>query len=134
VHNLVEKREHVVANEGTPPRRHLEQECAQRVEIGARVHATVPYLLGGHVGHSADQCGGAADGGRLCDVRGSGHNAGQAEIEYLGAPTRRDDDIPRLEVTMNDALLVRRLEALGDIECNGAGPSLGEWAVRQRAG
>jgi hypothetical protein len=79
----------------------------QALEIGTSVHAAVSHLLGGHVGHGADQGGRAADGVRLREARGSRRHAGETEVEYLGAPARRDDDIPRLEVAMDNALLMR---------------------------
>src|SRR5208282_5841141 len=43
--NLLEKREHVVATERALARRHLEQDRAERIEIGARVYSVISHLL-----------------------------------------------------------------------------------------
>ena len=74
--NLVEEREDVLAAERAPPRRHLEQDRAQRVEISAGVDRVISDLLGRHVGYSANQRRSTADGGRLREACGSGHDAG----------------------------------------------------------
>ena len=39
----------------------------------------------------------------------------EAEIEHLHGPVRADLDVGRLEIAMDDALLVRRVERLGDL-------------------
>ena len=44
---------------------------------------------------------------------------GEAEVEHLDVPVRRDLDVGRLEIAMDDALLVRRLERLGDLDGDG---------------
>ncbi len=41
---------------------------------------------------------------------------GQAEVEDLGVPVLRDEDVLRLEVAVHDARLVRRLQRLGDLD------------------
>jgi hypothetical protein len=37
----------------------------------------------------------------------------QAEVEHLDGAVRADSDVRRLQITMDDALFVRRLQRLG---------------------
>ena len=41
---------------------------------------------------------------------------GQSEVEHLGMPALGDEDIRRLDVTMHDALGVRRIQRIGDLD------------------
>ena len=43
---------------------------------------------------------------------------GQAEVEHLDHAIGRDLDVGRLQIAMDDALLVRRFERLGDLPRN----------------
>ena len=44
---------------------------------------------------------------------------GEAEVDHLHRAGLRHHDVGRLEVAMDDALLVRRLERLGDLPGDG---------------
>ena len=48
---------------------------------------------------------------------------GEAEVQDLHDAVRRDLDVRRLQVPMNDVLLVRRIECVGDLP--GDGESVG---------
>jgi hypothetical protein len=84
--------------------------------------------------HGADESGSGAQGGRLGEARCPGQEASETEVEHLGAPARRDDDVARLYVAMDDALLMRRLQGIGDIERDGPRPGLGKRPVREDPG
>ena len=43
------------------------------------------------------------------------HQLGQAKIQNLDAPVFGDENVLRLQVTVDDALLVRRRQAVGDL-------------------
>ena len=43
----------------------------------------------------------------------------EAEVQHLDRAVSSDLDIGGLQVAMNDALLVRGFEGLGDLACNG---------------
>jgi hypothetical protein len=43
------------------------------------------------------------------------HRLGQTEVEHLHLAARRELDVGRLEIAMDDAFLVRRLERVGDL-------------------
>ena len=56
----------------------------------------------------------SAPGGLTSGRRGlSGFR--QPEVEHLHGAVRADFDVRRLQITMDDALLVRRLQRLGDL-------------------
>src|SRR5207244_8162066 len=89
------------------------------------------YLLGRHVGHCAH--GGARTRQvwfrctRFCDVgcglrRGFSHLC-QPEVQNLGASPLRDKDVGGLEVTMDDALTVSRIERVGNLDSRAAFPT-----------
>ena len=53
----------------------------------------------------------ADDGARRIGIEG----LGQAEVQHLDLPFGREGDVGRLEVTMDDPLLVRRFQRIGDL-------------------
>jgi len=107
---------------------HLVQHGPQRPDVAARVGLAPFQLLGRHVEHRAHQrpfaceriryvgqrprLGGRAGRHRLRRLR-------QPEIEQLDAGTRQHD-VAGLEVTVDDAALVRLAERLADLGAPGA--------------
>ena len=71
------------------------------VEIGQRGDVAAGELLGGHIGRRADQRAGLGEG-RLAGV-----HASRAEVREENAITG-DEDVGGLDVTVDDALTVRR--------------------------
>jgi hypothetical protein len=118
--------------EGHPPRDHLVQHAAQTVEIAAPVHRRGRRgLLRAHVGRGPDRkpdpgerrAAGEAD--RPCD----------AEIRHHRM-TVRDEDVLRLDVSMNHAAPVGVVERVGDFpgdrhRLGGREPRLGHQPVAQ---
>ena len=93
----------------------LVENGAEREEIAARVGDAAAHLLGRHVP------GGAHDRARLRQRQRAGGRrralggAGHAEVEDLHLPVARDEQVVGLEISVNDALLVHRGEAVGDL-------------------
>jgi hypothetical protein len=46
---------------------------------------------------------------------------GETEVEHFHRAVLADFDVGGLQIAMNDALLMRRLEGLGDLSCDGQG-------------
>ena len=69
-----------------------------------------PVIIAGDVivGEFASDAGAAAAAGRLQGLR-------QPEVQHLDSAVVAHLDVRRLEIAMDDALLVRRLERLGDL-------------------
>ena len=53
------------------------------------------------------------------------HRLGDAKVEDLDGAVRRDLDVGRLEIAMDDVLLVSRVE--GDRDLPGQAKALGNW-------
>jgi hypothetical protein len=108
--------------EGKHAGAHLIEHGAEREQIGAAVEIFSADLLRAHVSHGADGGAGAGeicldgDGRRGCsaaELRGG--ELGEAEIENFGLTFRRDEDICRLDVAMDDAFGVGGVESTGDL-------------------
>ncbi len=86
---------------------HLVHDDAHRVDVGAVVDVLAQRLLRGHVERRAEDGAGA---GEVVVAVGPGH-LGDAEVEQLGDVLALggvgDEDVLRLHVPVNDALLVR---------------------------
>ena len=106
------------------PREHLVEHAAERPDVGALVHRLAARLLRAHVGGRAEDHPGLRHRGRRdrrrlrdarrCDARRL-HRLRQAEVQHLHRAVRSHLDVRRLQVAMDDALLVRRFERLGDL-------------------
>ena len=108
---------------------HFIEHGAERKKIGARVEFLGTRLFGRHISDGAD---GAAWTGELCGVHAlSGHCLGwggaaafkayfgEAEVENFGVATVGDENICRLDVSMDDALGVRGIQCVGYIDGDG---------------
>ena len=102
---------------------HLVEDQAQRVEIGTRIRLLSFELLRRHVAEGAEdraclgQRPGAALRRHLRHARaGCGLCAepGQAEVEQLDAG-RGDHHVAGLQVPVDDAVIVRRVQRVGDL-------------------
>ena len=107
------------AGEGRLPRQGLVEDAAERVDVGPLVERVAGDLLGRDVLERADDLSG--DG----DPRERARALGQAEVAEVAVLASRglgDEDVRRLDVTMDEALLVRGVEGLRDLreEVDGA--------------
>ena len=111
---------YAVTREGHLARGHLVENRPKREQICACVQFPGLHLLGRHVRHSAQH------GARAGQVRFGFSVAGgdpgcdfcQTEIENLRMPAPRDEDVGRLDVAMHDALAVRCVEPVGNVNGN----------------
>src|SRR5262249_50738123 len=92
-----------------------------RKEVAARVGRLSSDLLGRHVAESPENHARFRAAGFCRKARGFGgrlllHELGEAEVQDLDAAVSRDEEVLGLQVPMNDALLVGRGEAGGDLE------------------
>ena len=125
----------VLAGERTLAGERLVEAAAERPHVGARIGGQPAGLLGTHVRRGAEQrprarrLGGQGGGVREVTERAGGgaaatrlrsllvgHRLGETEVEDLDPAVVRELDVGRLEIAMQDPLLVRRLESLGDLE------------------
>ena len=87
---------------------------AQRVDVGARVDAVAANLLGRHRVRRAEP---GADDGQPALARVGVQQLGDAEVQQLDhalAADLGDEDVARLEVAVDDAEIVRRLQRGAD--------------------
>ena len=112
---------------GIVPGRHLIQHRTEGEQIGARIQLFRAHLLRRHVGDGAhrrartgqmllvDRCRrrvGRCDSGWTNWRR---RHLRQSEIENLGVPALGDENVGGLDVAMNDALGVRGVERVGNL-------------------
>ena len=110
--------------ERAPAREHLVQHQAERKDVGSGVERIAEGLLGRHIQHRAH--GGARvgqDAGVLAfrpgyGARRLGRHRRQTEVEQLRVAARRDEDVRRLHVAMDDAGAVRGAERVGDLHAH----------------
>ena len=98
------------------------EHAAERPDVGSMVHVPAARLLRAHVRRRAHDvpCVGHLRGTvaprlRVLDVAVSRDDLGQAEIQNLHGSIWRDLDICRLQITMDDASVVRRLQSSRDL-------------------
>ena len=128
-----------LAAEGKAARGPLEEDDAEREDVGAVIERLASQLLGRHVGDRPGEIG--VQGGRAAlvpaDHRGKGkEDAGQAEVEDLDRARRVDHDVLGLEVAVDDAAGVggghRARQGQGDLEEAVEGDAAGLDELRQR--
>jgi hypothetical protein len=111
-----------IPGEWRPSRRHLVEYGTEAEQIRPGVELFTARLLRRHEGHSADRC----PGNREMFLRDGGGRQGgrggplplrfrQTEIENFCLAALRDEDVRRLDVAMNDLLLMRRVERVGNL-------------------
>jgi len=124
------------AGERAAAREHLVEHASERPDVGPLVDRLSARLLGAHVGGSPDDASGFSrveterrgveasfvdPGVRIDRLR-------DAEVEHLHDTGRCDQDVGRLQVAVDDAAFVRRLERARDLLRGGQGV-----AERQRS-
>ena len=112
------------------PRQHLEEHDAEGPHVSALVDGTAPRLFGTHVprgpeNHARHGLRRREHGGRRRGVRQRGFRSGgeveglrEPEVEDLHRTVVADLDVGRLEIAMDDALLVRGLERVRNLARN----------------
>ena len=108
---LLEKHKRRHRLEGGTPGQHLVENRTQRVDVAARVRgaALALRLLGADVEH------GPHERPRARQLRLRGLVEREAEVGELGSAALLDQDVRGLDVTVNDAGLVRGADGLGDL-------------------
>jgi hypothetical protein len=105
---LRDDRDGVVPHERWPAGQHLVQHGAEGVEVGPRVSETPERLLGRHVRDRADHRPLAGES-RTIECHS------QAEVGDLHLSVLAEEHVPRLEIAVDDAALVRVLEPPADL-------------------
>ena len=107
--------------EGELARRHLEQGDPDRIEIAAGVDGSLARgLLGGHVRRRAHHR--ARLGIPAADFRGELGDAEVHQLHHVATAGLLDqEDVVRLEVAVDDAAIVRRLQRAAALQQDGAG-------------
>ncbi len=90
------------------PREHLVQHEAQRVDVGPRRRPATFQLLRCHVAGRARN---------LWSIAPPGGEIGETEISEVCPTLSVDQDVRRLEISMQDAAVVRRREARAELPC-----------------
>ena len=116
---------HLVALEQLPAREHFVEDHAECPDVGAAIDRLASRLLGTHIGGRAEHDAGARLGGcrdrrrvrhrRPACARRGGREFRDSEVQHLHRPIGSDLDVRGLEIAVDDPLLVRSFERLGDL-------------------
>jgi len=128
-------------SEGGHARHHLVKHRPEGEDVAPRVYVRATRsLLGRHVRRRADDaplcrrrgcCRGASG---FEGIRGRGREElGNPKIEKLHVPARRDHHVLRLQVSVDNALLVCGAQTLGDLLCDTDGLWVSPGAIRSRS-
>ena len=106
--------------ERRPPAERLIEDAAEGPDVGAAVEREAAQLLGAHVARRPEDNVPVAQRrrwrvGDVAHARAVGEHLRDAEVEDLHAALGRDLDVGRLQIAMDDAALVRRLERQRDL-------------------
>ena len=106
------------------PGQHLVEDAAERPDVGPPVHHLTRGLLRRHVGRGAQHDTHLGlrrgHGRRFCGVCGPADpTLGETEVQHLDDAVRANLHVARLEVTMDDAALVRVIERINDLSRDG---------------
>ncbi len=126
VGDRVQQHRGLVAGERAAPGAHLEQDRPERVQIGARVDPRALHLLGRQVRDGSGDAERHARGRRERRIERVDQHVREPEVQDLGPAARSDHDVAGLEIAMDDPLLVRGLERLGDPGRDRARAALGQ--------
>ncbi len=109
---LLERLHRIIGIEGRPIGQELVEDRSCRELVRALVHAA-PRLLGRHVAEGAHDQAGSREPGV------GGGDAGDAEVEDLHLPVAQDEDVPRLDVAVDDPVLMGVVEPVADLDHQG---------------
>ena len=142
-----------VSGKQLAPGQHLEQEHAERPDVSALVHRTAARLLGRHVSRGAENDarlrhpgrgrGWGIDGDRAARRIAPGlvprRRLRQTEVQDLHDTVLAYLHVGGLQITVDDACLVRGLEGVGNLPGDGqrlvegqAGRGPGRWIISSR--
>ena len=109
VQNRIHHRRFIVARKRPLPRDHLVEHDAERPDVGAAIDLFPRCLLRRHVRRRAERRVGLREL-RVCP------EPRETEVQDLRLAPRREHDVPRLDVPVNDPLLVRLVQPLADLD------------------
>jgi hypothetical protein len=124
--HLRQRQRDLLVPERAVPRQHLVEDCAERPDVRAPVRGLSARLLGTHVrgrtqDHSRLGHRRSGDGRRHRRAASRGarplriERLGQTEVENLDRAVGADLDVGGLQIPVDDPVLVRGLERLGDL-------------------
>ena len=131
----VQRFHHRVPVEGPLPGQHLVEHAAEGEDVGAPVCRLPASLLRREIAHGAED---GARGGALILLQGAGHvvtpglgelDLGEAEVQDLHPAVLGHEEVVRLEVPVDDPLLVGSAEALGHLHSDVHGLPHGQGAI-----
>ena len=117
IDDAIDQRRLVVGAEGQAASQQLEHQHAKRIEVGLLVERIALDLFRRHVGRRAN----THDEGRVA-VHVLVHVQRQAEVSDLRLVVGGDHDVGRLDVTVDDALPIGRVERHAALENDADGP------------